>query len=152
MGTTPLDRTTAIARALANPARLRIVAMLADGELCACQITEVLKLAPSTVSAHLLKLRQAGITAERKDGRWVHVRLAEEPELTAWVEGSLAALAGDGRIAADRRLVARLRQVGAADLCRLGYEAALARQKKGTPRRGAEASPSTTSPEREVTS
>lgn len=144
MGLTPLDRTAAVARALANPARLRIVAMLRSGELCVCQITEVLKLAPSTVSAHLLKLRQVGITAERKEGRWVHVRLSEDPALAAWVEGSLAALAGDRRIAADRRLVEGLRQVGAADLCRLGYDAALAAQNKdapGRPGRGVRSTP-----------
>jgi ArsR family transcriptional regulator, arsenate/arsenite/antimonite-responsive transcriptional repressor len=152
MGTTPLDRTATVARALANPARLRIVAMLADGELCACQITEVLKLAPSTVSAHLLKLRQAGITAERKEGRWVHVRLAADPDLAAWVEGSLAALAGDRRITADRRLVEKLRQVGAADLCRLGYEKALAARGKDGPAHDAPGTRSTSHQSSEVTS
>jgi len=152
MDTTPLDRTAAVARALANPARLRIVAMLHEGELCVCQITEVLKLAPSTVSAHLLKLRQVGITAERKEGRWVHVRLSEDPALAAWVEGSLAALEADRRIAADRRLVERLRRLGAADLCRLGYEKALAARGKDGPAREAAGASSTSHESSEVTS
>ena len=41
------------------------------GELCVCQITEVLGLATSTVSAHLKELRRAGLTVERKEGRCV---------------------------------------------------------------------------------
>ena len=54
----------AASRALGHPARLRTVAMLGSGELCVCQITEVLKLAPSTVSAHL---REEGGTALDRD-------------------------------------------------------------------------------------
>ena len=58
-----LKSRTAIAatRALGHPARMRAAAMLRSGELCLCQITEVLKLAPSTVSAHLKELKRAGL-------------------------------------------------------------------------------------------
>ena len=48
-------------KALAHPGRLRILAMLRGGPLCVCQMTAVLKLAPSTVSAHLSELRSAGL-------------------------------------------------------------------------------------------
>ncbi len=72
MKSSNLDTTVAAARALGHRARLRTVAMLRSGELCVCQITEVLKLAPSTVSAHLKELKQAGLVSERKDGRWVY--------------------------------------------------------------------------------
>ena len=68
MKNSSLTQTVALARAVGNPARLRIAAMLRTGELCVCQITEVLGLAPSTVSAHLRVLRQVGITTERKFG------------------------------------------------------------------------------------
>jgi len=67
-------------KALGHPARLRIVAMLRSGELCACQITAVLQLAPSTVSSHLAELRRAGLLTERKDGRWIHYRLAQSED------------------------------------------------------------------------
>jgi arsenate reductase/ArsR family transcriptional regulator len=120
--TSDLDSTVHLARALAHPARLRILAMLRSGELCVCQVTEVLGLAPSTVSAHLKELRLAGVISERKDGRWVHVRLAEAVAAPAWIECALARLAGDGQVTVDDRLVAELRRLPVADLCRLGLE------------------------------
>ena len=68
MRSSNLDSAVAAARALGHPARLRTVAALHSGELCACQITEVLKLAPSTVSAHLRELKLAGLVVERANG------------------------------------------------------------------------------------
>ena len=64
-------------KALAHPVRLRILALLRDGELCVCQVAEILRLAPSTVSEHLTDLRRAGLVQERKVGRWVHVALTD---------------------------------------------------------------------------
>ena len=119
---TELDSSVRLARALAHPARLRIVAMLRSGELCVCQVTEVLGLAPSTVSAHLKELRLAGVVEERKHGRWVYVRLSGAGAAPSWIECALAHVAGDGRVAADQRLVAELRRLPVEDLCRLGLE------------------------------
>ena len=128
MMTSSLDRTVALARALGNPARLRIAAMLRTGELCVCQITEVLELAPSTVSAHLRELRQAGITTERKVGRWIYVGLADEPSARPWVDTALTAVAGDLQITADAALVEELKRLPVEELCRLGLAEARARQ------------------------
>jgi DNA-binding transcriptional ArsR family regulator len=131
MSTANLDLAVRTARALGHPARMRIVAMLQSGELCVCQITEVLKLAPSTVSAHLKELRRAGLILERKDGKWVHFSLAHDPAARSWIETSLAALGDDPQLEADRDLVAELRRLPVEDLCRLGYEgAAAARQQR----------------------
>lgn len=113
-----------VARALAHPARLRVVAALRTGELCVCQITEVLALAPSTVSAHLRELRRAGLVVERKEGRWVFFDLCSDGAATAWVGTSLASLESDPQLAADAALVEELRQLPVADLCRLGYDRA----------------------------
>jgi DNA-binding transcriptional ArsR family regulator len=126
MNTTTLDLAVAAARALGHSARMRIVAMLQPGELCVCQITEVLKLAPSTVSAHLKDLRLAGLTLERKDGRWVYISLADDPAARTWIETTLAAAGDDPQLAADRRLVTELRRLPVEDLCRLGYDGAVA--------------------------
>ena len=76
MSATPLDLLVRIHKALAHPVRMRIVAMLRRGELCVCQINAVIGLAPSTISAHLAELKNAGLVVERKAGRWVHYRLA----------------------------------------------------------------------------
>ncbi|MCP4655607.1 MAG: winged helix-turn-helix transcriptional regulator [bacterium] len=123
-----LDATVAIGRALAHPARLRAVAMLRSGELCVCQIIEVLQLASSTVSAHLRELKLAGLVRERKEGRWVYVGWSEDPQTVRWLEIALEALLGDPQIEQDDRLVAELRRLPVEDLCRLGYEAARAKQ------------------------
>lgn len=50
-------------------------ACLVQGELCVCQIVEVLGLAPSTVSKHLALLSSAGLVEVRKQGRWAYYRL-----------------------------------------------------------------------------
>ena len=119
-----IDSAVAVARALGHPARLRAVAMLRGGELCICQITAVLGLAPSTVSLHLRELKRCGLIAERKGGRWVHVALANEPEARVWLETALAAVVDDPQLESDARLVAELRRTPVEDLCRYGLEAA----------------------------
>ncbi len=68
-----------VTKALADLQRLRILLMLQRGELCVCQIVEVLALAPSTVSKHLSVLATAGLVESRKEGRWAYYRLPEEP-------------------------------------------------------------------------
>ena len=80
-----------LTRALADETRLRALACLAGGELCLCQLVDVLGLAPSTVSKHLSILHQAGLVERRKEGRWHFYRLAGSGatprvlELLAWV-------------------------------------------------------------------
>ena len=74
------ESTTAIEvtalRALGDESRLRAALALQEGELCVCQIVELLNLAPSTVSKHLHILKDAGIVHSRKKGRWVYYRLS----------------------------------------------------------------------------
>jgi len=124
MKVSKLESSVAAARALGHPARLRTIAMLRSGELCVCQITEVLQLAPSTVSAHLKELKQAGLVSERKDGRWVYFDLIDDEGTGSWIKAALSALVNDSQIEADDRLVDELRRLPVEDLCRLGYEAA----------------------------
>jgi len=122
MKTSPLSRSVQVHKALAHPARLRILAMLRSGELCVCQITAVLGLAPSTVSAHLKELRNAGLTAERKDGKWVNIGLASDGETANLVQLVLGQLEDDPTVLADARLVAELRTIPVETLCRTGFE------------------------------
>jgi len=132
MKTSKLEATVGLARALAHPARVRTLAMLHTGELCVCQITEVLQLAASTVSAHLRELKLAGLVRERKEGRWVYVGLSKQPETARWIELALEALHGEPQLEADGRLVAELRRLPLEDLCRLGYEAAKANSRSSS--------------------
>lgn len=71
-----LRETVRVTKALADAQRLRILMLLRPGELCVCQIVEVLALAPSTISKHLSLLYGAGLIETRKQGRWAYYRLA----------------------------------------------------------------------------
>ena len=70
-------------KALADQTRLRILALLAGGEVCVCDIHETLGIPQPRASRHLAYLRHAGLVVDRKDGLWVHYRLAnpEDPVL-----------------------------------------------------------------------
>jgi DNA-binding transcriptional ArsR family regulator len=111
-------------KALAHPARLRVLAMLRGGELCACQITAVLGLAPSTVSAHLAELRRAGLVDERKSGRWVHYRLAGTHAAAGVLEPLWQQLKRDTQIRSDTAVVRRLRAVSLEQLCSVDLDLA----------------------------
>ncbi len=50
---------------------------LAEGEVCVCYLHEALDLPQSTVSRHLAYLRKRGLVLGRKEGLWVHYRLAK---------------------------------------------------------------------------
>ena len=117
---TTLDRTTGLYKALAHPARLRILAMLRSGDLCACQITAALGLAPSTVSAHLAELRRAGLVTERKDGRWVHFDLAKDAGARATLRQVWRQVESDTQVVDDATALARLREIPVEQLCRGG--------------------------------
>ena len=63
-----------ISKALSDVNRVRILMFLRGGELCLCQIIELLGLAPSTVSKHTAILYQADLVETRKEGRWIYYR------------------------------------------------------------------------------
>ena len=63
-------------KALADPTRLGMVALLAHGELCVCHLQAALGLPQSTTSRQLSILRAGGIVETRRSQRWVHYRLA----------------------------------------------------------------------------
>jgi ArsR family transcriptional regulator len=62
-------------RALADPTRIRILGMVAGGELCVCELVSALDIPQPLLSHHLRILRQAGFIRGRKDGRWTHYAL-----------------------------------------------------------------------------
>lgn len=64
-------------KALSDASRLRALCALRAGELCVCQIVELLGLAPSTVSKHMSILANAGLVESTKKGRWVYYRQAD---------------------------------------------------------------------------
>ena len=81
-------------KALANEKRLAVVHALREGELCACELETVLDAPQSTVASHLRKLRDAGIVATRKEGKWTYYRIADTASLQLL---DLAAALGEDR-------------------------------------------------------
>jgi ArsR family transcriptional regulator len=108
-----------ITKALSDGTRVRALMSLRGGELCLCQLIEVLKLAPSTVSKHLTVLQQAGLVQRRKDGRWHYYRLAgkDAPAVVKQaLRWTLAALGDEATITADERRLCCVRTTDPADL------------------------------------
>ena len=103
---------TRTGKALGDPQRVRALAALRGGELCLCALITLLKLAPSTVSKHMSLLIQAGLVLSRKEGRWVHYRLAKG-RVTTHVRMALelvdSALRDDAQAARDVRALCRIR-------------------------------------------
>ncbi|MDX6595886.1 MAG: ArsR family transcriptional regulator, arsenate/arsenite/antimonite-responsive transcriptional [Solirubrobacterales bacterium] len=67
--------------ALADPARLRLLSLLAaspNGECCGCDLTEPLGLSQPTVSHHLKVLHEAGLLDRDRRGRWVYYSLRRD--------------------------------------------------------------------------
>lgn len=90
-----MNTTVAVTKALADESRLRILMCLKDSTLCLCHLTDILGLAPSTISKHLQILTHAGLVTSRQEGRWRYYRLTRgETEACAqraleWVSESL---------------------------------------------------------------
>lgn len=107
-----------IMKALSDRNRLRVVAALLEiGELCACQVVELLQVTGATASRHMGLLLNAGLVESRKAGRWVYYRLSDtvDPLLRRWLEQTLAA---SGELAADRTQLARIVACDPEELCR----------------------------------
>ncbi len=70
-------------QALADRTRLRLLNLIADQEVCVCYLVEILKLPQPTISRHLAYLRRSGIVAARRQGKWMHYRIAPPQNATA---------------------------------------------------------------------
>jgi ArsR family transcriptional regulator, arsenate/arsenite/antimonite-responsive transcriptional repressor len=74
------ERLAASLRVVADPARLRLLSLIGQaGEVCACDLTEMLDLSQPTVSHHLKVLTDAGLLEREQRGRWAFFRLLPEP-------------------------------------------------------------------------
>jgi ArsR family transcriptional regulator len=74
------EATAALFKALADPARVRIVNLLATSEepVCACEFIPALGLAQATVSHHLKKLTEAGLLDREQRGKWAYFSINTE--------------------------------------------------------------------------
>ncbi len=85
-----MEYATEFFAALADPTRLRIIALLAErGEMCVCDLTAVLGINQPRVSRHMATLRAAGLVQDRRDAQWVRYSLS--PCLPTWAQQAVAA-------------------------------------------------------------
>lgn len=103
----PVASLQGVLKALADPTRMRILALLGAGQVCVCHIHTALGIPQPTASRHLAHLKKAGLVASCKIGLWVHYCLKplDNPELQAVVD---AARLAAGRTAAVSKDCCRL--------------------------------------------
>ncbi len=79
---------SAVFKCLGDETRARIMLMLlAEGELCVCELIRALNDKQPKVSRHLAQLRACGLLEDRRQGQWIYYRL--HPELPEWIKGVL---------------------------------------------------------------
>jgi DNA-binding transcriptional ArsR family regulator len=107
-------------KALSDEGRVRALLALAGGELCVCQIIDLLGLAPSTVSKHMAVLHQAGLVETRKEGKYIYYSLAgpdAPPHVRAMIDAAREALAKDKQVRDDARRLKAIRKMDLEKLC-----------------------------------
>ena len=89
---------TAVFSALADPIRLRALALIAKhGELCVCELVSALDLPQPKVSRHLAVMRDAKLLRDRRDAQWVLYALAPDMNdcVRTIVDAAVLALVGE---------------------------------------------------------
>lgn len=112
-----------IAKAFSDTNRVRALSALRGGELCVCQIIELLGLAPSTVSKHMSVLKQAGLVSSRKEERWMYYKLPADNDTSIAVRGAIKwifqSLESDETISRDQKKLAKITKQNPSSLCKM---------------------------------
>jgi ArsR family transcriptional regulator len=89
--------------ALADSTRLRLLNLMAGREVCVCYFVEILRQGQPKISRHLAYLRNAGIVAARREGKWMHYRIIPPADAAAAsiLAAVLASLRSDRQMQAD---------------------------------------------------
>ena len=114
-----------LGKALADPTRIRILALLRIGELCVCEIGDALEMSQSTLSTHLQTIRQAGLVSTRKNAKWSYYGL--EPAALPVLEAVFAHYRNvfdvDQRLQRDHERMERRLQLRVNGCCVIGMTA-----------------------------
>ncbi|WP_084105730.1 metalloregulator ArsR/SmtB family transcription factor [Demequina sp. NBRC 110056] len=100
------DSAAAVLKAVADPLRLRMLALTASapgGEACVCDLSELADVSGPTVSHHLKTLKDAGVVTSARRGTWVYYRVAEDfvPTVRALMETLVPAVSHRGAATED---------------------------------------------------
>jgi ArsR family transcriptional regulator, arsenate/arsenite/antimonite-responsive transcriptional repressor len=92
-----------ILKALADPTRMRILALLGSGQVCVCHVHTALNIPQPTASRHLAHLKRAGLVQSCKIGLWVHycLRPLQDPRLQAVVDAARTAAESTTAVSRD---------------------------------------------------
>jgi ArsR family transcriptional regulator, arsenate/arsenite/antimonite-responsive transcriptional repressor len=96
-------------QALGDKTRLRLLNLMGDQEICVCFFVEILGSPQPKISRHLAYLRSAGIVTARREGKWMHYRIAMPPHEGAAqiLRQTLAAMREEKAMQADRSRLAK---------------------------------------------
>jgi len=106
------DQAAELMRALAEPSRLRLLALLREhGTLCVCELEQITGLAQYTVSRHLGLLRRLAIVDNERHGARMDYRIADDlpAEVADLLSAALTLAAADPLFADDRQAAVRVR-------------------------------------------
>ena len=110
-----LSETLATLRAAAEETRLRVLALLAEGELSVSDLTDILGQSQPRISRHLKLLVEAGLVERHREGAWAFFRLADQSAAAKILRPILVAVdRDDPQIADDRARLAAVRAQRAA--------------------------------------
>ena len=73
-----VSRAATLFHALSSETRLSVLELLRANELCVCDVQDELDVAQSKLSFHLHVLKEAGLIADRREGRFIHYRLVPD--------------------------------------------------------------------------
>ncbi len=97
-------------RALADRTRLRLLNLMRNDEVCVCFFVEILKTNQPKISRHLAYLRRASIVGARREGQWIHYRIAEPADADAAriLNDVMTWLANDQEMQRDRERLVKI--------------------------------------------
>ena len=97
-------------RALADRTRLRLLNLMGSDEVCVCFFVEILKTNQPKISRHLAYLRRAGIVDARREGPWIHYRIAEPNDADAArvLKDTMSWLANEPEMQRDRQRLVKI--------------------------------------------
>jgi ArsR family transcriptional regulator len=112
----------AIAKALGDPTRVRIVSALRNGELCVCELVDSLDISQSSLSSHLQICRQTGVLTTRKESRWIYYSLSTRyAPLIETIFSEFPTVRTDEQLRRDARRLKKRLQMREGGRCVVGF-------------------------------
>ena len=112
----------AIAKALYDPTRIRVIAALRNGELCVCELVDALEISQSSLSSHLQICREVGVVTTRKESRWIYYSLSTRyAPLIKTIFAELQTLDRDEQLRQDARRLKKRLQIWEGGRCVVGF-------------------------------